>query len=449
MDFQDKNVLIIGSGRTGTGIAKVLKKLGANVLVNDGGEESKLEIYLKQLRELGIEYVIGHHPSYLLDNKPDFIIKNPGIPLDTPFLQECISRNIPVFTDIEFVNSINSAPVIAITGTNGKTSTTSFVGHMFKEAGRKTAVGGNIGFSLAEQVYQKDLELIVAEVSSFQLECTKRFRPKISLITNFSPDHLDRHKTYDEYINQKKKIFLNQTFEDFAILNHEDSVCKKIAKECKAQVYWFDTKNKVEQGVYVKEGNIIWCEDNIDEVICSSNILKVPGNHNLQNIASGIIIGKILGLTNNQIVEAVLSFVGVEHRLEYVDTIQGVKYYNDSKATNTDSTLKALDSFEKKVIVLLGGYDKGEDFAKLSSYVMTKAKKAIVFGATGDKIRKSLDDAKYTSYHQAKTFEEAVKLSKELSRENDIILLSPACASWDEFDNFEERGKAFKELIYK
>ena len=449
MDFQGKYVLVMGAGRTGTGVAKVLKKLGAKVVVNDGGEKDKLLGDINQLEAMDIDYVLGHHPTYLLDNKPDFMVKNPGIPLDISFIKECMDRNIPIYTDIEFVVNFNKAPLVAITGTNGKTSTTSFVGHMFNKASWRAAVGGNIGYSLPETVFQKDLDVIIAEVSSFQLECTENFKPKISLITNFSPDHLDRHKTYEEYILQKKKIFANQTSEDFTILNQEDPICRKIHKDCKAQVYWFDSKNKVEEGVYIKDNSIIWCKGGKEEVVCSTNLIKVPGNHNLQNIAAGVIIGKILNLSNEEIANGISSFVGVEHRLEYVDTILGVKYYNDSKATNTDSTLKALDSFEKPVIILLGGYDKGEDYSKLANYVAAKAKKVLVFGATAKAISKSLDEVGYTHYWKVERFEEAVKLSKELVQKDDVILLSPACASWDQFNNFEERGKAFKELIYK
>ena len=447
--FQGKKILILGAGRTGTGIAKVLHKIGAKVIVNDGGDKKNLEKDIRAFEQLGIEYVIGEHPLSLLEPKPDFIVKNPGIPLEIPFLQECLHRNIPIYTDIELIDSLNEAPLVAITGTNGKTTVTSFIGHMFKTADFKTAIGGNIGVSIAESIYKVDLDVIVAEVSSFQLECTKRFKPKASIITNFSPDHLDRHKTFNNYVNQKKKIFANQDDGDFTLLNYDNETCVSISQETKGKVYWFSAYREVPRGAYIDGDDIIWADGDVKEKICSAQEIRILGSFNQENILSGVIIGKLFSIPNETIKEAIRSFNGVEHRLEFVDEINGVKYYNDSKATNTDSTIKALSSFDDSVIILLGGYDKGEDFSQLSSLLKKKAKKIVLFGATGERIKGYLNTVEYSNYNQVKTFEEAVRLAQSLAEVGDTVLFSPACASWDEFKNFEQRGHFFKELIYR
>lgn len=447
--FSGKKILIIGAGRTGTGIAKVLHKIGAKVIVNDGGDKSNLLDNIKIFEELGIEYVIGHHPLSLLDSKPDFIVKNPGIPLEIPFLQECVNRNIPIYSDIELIDYLNNAPVVAITGTNGKTTVTSFVGHMFKTANYKVAVGGNIGVSIAESIYGVDLDVIVVEVSSFQLECTYNFKPKASIITNFSSDHLDRHKTFSNYVNQKKKIFANQGNDDFTVLNFDNELCVDISRGTKGNLYWFSTKGEVPRGAYIKDGDIIWNDGNGSSKICSAKEIRLLGSFNQENILAGIIIGKLFSISDEKIKMAVKTFNGVEHRLEYVGEINKIKFFNDSKATNADSTIKALNSFDEPVIILLGGYDKGEDFSILANMVKKKAKKVILFGATGERIRVYLNTVEYRSYDFVNTFEEAVELAKNIAEAGDKVLLSPACASWDEFKNFEQRGNFFKELIYR
>ncbi|SES73104.1 UDP-N-acetylmuramoyl-L-alanine--D-glutamate ligase [Anaerobranca gottschalkii] len=449
MEFKGKYILIVGAGRTGIGIAKVLHDLGAKVIVNDGGEESKLEKDLSILKSLGIEYVVSKHPFELLHPKPEFIVKNPGISLEIPFIQYALSLGIPVISDIELINSLNTAPLVAITGTNGKTTVTSFIGHLFAKANYKEAVGGNIGISIAESIYKKDLDIIIAEVSSFQLECTFNFKPYVSVITNFSPDHLDRHKTFENYINQKKKIFLNQDDNDHTVLNFDNKICRDISSETKGNLYWFSAEREVPQGAYIEGNDIYWKRGSYKELICSAEIINILGNFNRENILAGVIVGKIFNLSNEVITEGIRTFNGVEHRLEFVGEINGVKYYNDSKATNSDSTIKALEAFKEPVTLLLGGYDKGEDFWALVQKVKEKCKKVILFGATGERIRGFLNKVEYRNYYHVKTFEEAVFLAKEKANPGEIVLLSPACASWDEFQNFEQRGRFFKELIYR
>lgn len=447
MEFKGKYILVLGAGRTGLGIAKVLHSLGANVTVNDGGDPAKLKHDIEILEELGVNHCIGHHPLELIDPRPEFIVKNPGIPLEIPFLRKCSEMNIPIITDIELINHLNDAPLVAITGTNGKTTVTSFVGHLFSTAGLKTAVGGNIGVSIAESIYQKQLDVIVAEVSSFQLECTIDFKPKISVITNFSPDHLDRHKTFDNYVAQKKKIFSNQDSSDATVLNMDNEVCKNISKESRGNIYWFSSNQKVTKGAYIENDKVYWCKEGTTEEICPISVINILGKFNQENILAGIIVGKLMGLENKEIIKAIESFKGVEHRLEYVGEIDCIRYFNDSKATNTDSTIKALEAFKEPVILLLGGYDKGEDFEQLANLVKSKAKKVVLFGVTGERIKGYLNTVEYTSFIQVKTFEEAVLKAKEAAKKGDIVLLSPACASWDEFQNFEQRGRFFKELI--
>lgn len=447
--FRGKKIIILGAGRTGTGIAKVLHKIGADVIVNDGGDIKSLKEDIRVFEHLGIKYIIGDHPLSLLEPKPEFIVKNPGIPLEIPFLQQCLSREIPIYTDIELIMYLNEAPLVAITGTNGKTTVTSFIGHMFKTAEFSTAVGGNIGVSIAETIYGMDLDVIVAEVSSFQLECTNKFKPKAAVITNFSPDHLDRHKTFENYVDQKKKVFANQDENDFTVLNYDNKLCRDISKETKGGLYWFSSTKKVPRGAYIQGEDVFWIDGGLTERICSASEIKILGTFNQENILAGLIIGQIFSIPKAAIIESIRTFNGVEHRLEYVDTINGVKYYNDSKATNTDSTIKALDSFQEPVIILLGGYDKGEDFRKLASLIKIKAKKVVLFGATRERIEGYLNTVEYSTYLQVKTFEEAVKVAKELAEAGDTVLLSPACASWDEFKNFEQRGQFFKELIYR
>jgi UDP-N-acetylmuramoylalanine--D-glutamate ligase len=449
VDFKGKYILVVGAGRTGVGIAKVLHDLGAKVIVNDGGDESKLEKDLNILKNLGIEYVVSRHPFELLHRKPEFIVKNPGISLEIPFIQYALSLDIPVISDIELINSLNSAPLVAITGTNGKTTVTSFIGHLFAKANYRAVVGGNIGVSIAETIYKKDLDIIIAEVSSFQLECTFKFKPYVSVITNFSPDHLDRHKTYENYINQKKKIFLNQNNNDYTVLNFDNKICREISDETKGKIYWFSAEREVLQGAYIEGNNIFWKTESCKELICSTEIINILGKFNRENILAGVIVGKIFNLPNEIIIEGIRTFKGVEHRLEYVGEIKGVKYYNDSKGTNSDSTIKALEAFEDPVTLLLGGYDKGEDFLALVHKVKEKCKKVILFGASGERIKGFLNKVEYSNYLHVKNFEEAVSIAKENAQPGDIVLLSPACASWDEFQNFEQRGRFFKELIHR
>ncbi len=430
--------------KSGYAASQLLKKLGANVTVNDRTPFEQNAIAQK-LKSEGFNVICGEHPLSLLDNNPFCIVKNPGIPYSNPLLVEAIERNIPIYTEIELAYLISEAPFIGITGSNGKTTTTTLALNILKEGNKNPLVAGNIGTVACEVAEIATSEnIIVTELSSFQLMGIEEFRPKISLVTNIFEAHLDYHGTKEEYIRAKANVFKNQTEEDFAVVNFDDENVLEMVKECKATIVPFSSTKVVSNGAYVKNGSIFFQESEVIEI----KKIVLPGKHNLENILAAVAVAKLLGVDNEAIERVLTTFTGVEHRLQFVTEIQQRKFYNDSKATNILATQKAIVSFQKPVILIAGGLDRGNDFDDLIPY-FKNVKNMVTYGQTSQKLIDSAKKAGLKAIKSVDNVEEAVKEAFTHSEVGDIILLSPACASWDQFKTFEERGNKFIQAVHK
>lgn len=443
-NFQNKNVLVLGMAKSGYAASKLLKKLGATVTVNDRTPFEQNEIAQK-LKSEGFNVVCGEHPLSLLNDQPFCIVKNPGIPYTNPLLLEAVKRNIPIYTEIELAYLISEAPFIGITGSNGKTTTTTLALNMLQEGNKKPLVAGNIGTVACEVAENANEEnIIVTELSSFQLMGIESFRPKISLITNIFEAHLDYHGTKDEYIRAKANIFKNQTENDFAVVNFDDENVMAMATQIRAKIIPFSTTKIVQDGAYVQNGFVFFKEKKVIEV----EKIVLPGKHNLENILAAVAISKLLDVENDAIEKVLTTFTGVEHRLQFVTEINKRKFYNDSKATNILATQKAISSFQKPVILIAGGLDRGNGFDDLIPY-FKNVKKMVTYGQTADKLIESAEKAGMKAAKSVDNVEDAVNEAFAHSEVGDIILLSPACASWDQFKTFEERGNKFIQAVHK
>ncbi|CDZ74739.1 UDP-N-acetylmuramoylalanine-D-glutamate ligase [Peptoniphilus sp. ING2-D1G] len=432
--YENKNILILGFGITGRSALKCLSNFNVNIYIYDENIES-----LKKYSD----YIFKIYKSSDLKSI-DFIVKSPGIKPDHPILTEAEKNKIVVKSDLEvFYEICKCKNLIAITGTNGKTTTSSLVENILKEK-YKTYLVGNIGKSVFDVALEaKEEECVVIEASSFQLEYVNKFRPKISIITNITSDHLDWHKTVQNYKNAKYKIFANQSSEDFIIIN-ENSELKY--KSISPKKYFFSTEKVVDRGIFLKDNAIYFKdEDEIDKIIDISEI-KIPGKHNIENIMCAINVAKVLNVPKNMIYKSVRNFMGVEHRIEFVRELRGVKYYNDSKGTNPDSTIMAIKAMDDNIILIAGGYDKGADFDNMLDMAKKKIKTMVLFGQTADKIQAVAKKYGIKMYI-VKNMEQAVELSYSIAETEDIVLLSPACASWDMYESYEKRGEHFKKLV--
>lgn len=446
MDLKDKRVLIIGMALSGIAAAEVLCRIGAKVTVNDKKDFDELKD-IEALKKYDVNFELKKDPIGLVDDA-DLIVVSPGVPLDQPFYKAAISKNIPVISEIELAYRMSKSPIIAITGTNGKTTTTSLTYEIFKNAGIKCALAGNIGKPLIKEIFNSGLDtLMIVEVSSFQLETAYDFKPKISAILNITPDHLNRHKTMENYINMKAKIFKNQDKSDFTVLNCDNAITKDLSSKAKSNVVFFSRKIYLDRGIYVKDGYMYDNLDGLNKEIIKISDIYIPGNHNIENALAAAAIARIYGIDIKVISDTLKSFKGIEHRVEYVRTIKGVKYYNDSKGTNTDASIKALEALKEPIVLIAGGYDKGEDFTIFAKTVKEHCKSVILLGTTKDKLDKSIRETGFNNIYTVDTLDEAVNLSSVLAKEGETVLLSPACASWDMFDSYEQRGKLFKEAV--
>jgi len=430
--------------KSGYAASRLLKKLGATVTVNDRTPFEQNEIAQK-LKSEGFNVVCGEHPLSLVDDQPFCIVKNPGIPYTNPLLIEAVKRNIPIYTEIELAYLISEAPFIGITGSNGKTTTTTLALNMLQEGNKKPLVAGNIGTVACEVAENaKEDNIIVTELSSFQLMGIESFRPKISLITNIFEAHLDYHGTKDEYIKAKANIFKNQTENDFAVVNFDDENVMAMASQIRAKIIPFSTTKIMQDGAYVQNGFVFFKEKKVIEV----EKIVLPGKHNLENILAAVAISKLLGVENDAIEKVLTTFTGVEHRLQFVTEINKRKFYNDSKATNILATQKAISSFQKPVILIAGGLDRGNGFDDLIPY-FKNVKKMVTYGQTAEKLIESAEKAGMKAVKSVDNVEDAVNEAFAHSEVGDIILLSPACASWDQFKTFEERGNKFIQAVHK
>lgn len=438
--FKNKKIFILGMARSGYEAAKLLSDYNNEIIVTDGKEQK--EELVSELESLGVKIVITNNQVSLLDSSFDYVIKNPGIKYDNPVVLKAKELGIKVINEVEMAYSFldKSVNIIGITGSNGKTTTTTLIGEFMKNSFDNVYLGGNIGIPLSNFVRDiKPNSYLILEISDHQLCDMYDFKTNVSVLTNITPTHLDFHKSYEVYQMTKKKIFNNHTCDDLAIINKDDEVSMKITDDIKStKVYYGHDKINLayydEKGIYYDSKLII----KLDDII-------LKGKHNYQNIMSAIIAVKKYGVTDEVIQKVLKKFKGVEHRLEYVDTINGVTYYNDSKATNCVSTITALNSFDKPTILLLGGYDRGHSFHDLDNS-MKNVKCVICFGETKNRIEEFCNDLNIKCYKK-NTLKEAMGVVKDISTPGDIVLLSPACASWDQYDKFEDRGDEFKKLV--
>lgn len=410
-------------GKSGIASARKLVSAGARV----GATDINASIDTGGIEKLGVALELGGHTLKAIEGA-DLIVVSPGVHLDIPILEEARKRGVPIISEIELAYGFLTKPIIAVTGTNGKTTTATLIGEMLKAAKLKAAVAGNIGYPLVE-VDDSKLDYVVAEISSYQLETIDKFKPRISVILNIQPDHLERHHTMQGYIDQKARIFMNQTGDDCVVYNQDDPKVCEMVKGARAKIIGF---SKTHPGI----------------ITLGPDEIKIPGRHNLENSLAAASAAYLCGVSKDAVAEVLRTFPGVEHRIEYVITVDGVEFYNDSKGTNPDSTLVAIDTFPGRGIVLiLGGRDKGVGLEPLAQKVKDKVKAVVLVGEASDRFEETLRKVGYRSIHPAGfSMEEAVKKSFSLAEAGDIVLLSPACASFDMFDNYEERGKVFKQI---
>ncbi len=427
--------------------AGLLVKKGATVTISDASKKLVSTRELALLKQKGVNIQTGGHPVSLLSGT-DYVIISPGIRSNLPLLQQARLKNIPVLSEIEVAYTYLACPVIAITGTNGKTTTTSLIGEIFRQSGRKTLVCGNIGLPISAVAAKTDWRsIVVAEISSFQLENIANFRPYISVILNITPDHLDRYPDFKAYARAKKRIYSNQERSDFAVINYDDPASRKSAGKIDPKVVFFSRRKILSSGVFIKNNTIYVRLEGRQLKIIKTNELGLPGPHNLENALAAIACGVLGGVELASMRKTLKIFRGVEHRLELAKTVKGVKYINDSKATNVDSVVKALESFKEKIILIAGGRDKGSPYQPLAKLVKQKVKALIVLGEARAKIKGEL--GMLTQTHEVKSLPAAVKLAQQLAQPGDVVLLSPACASFDMFQNYEQRGRVFKAEVNK
>ncbi len=448
MLVRGKRFSILGAGKSGLAVARLLKTRRAKVFLSEKGKQNKFEDAVKELQEIGVEYEFGENTHRIFET--DYIVLSPGVPIDAPIVKLAREKQIKVLSEIEIAFDQCEAPIVAITGTNGKTTTTTLVGEIFKKAGWNTLVAGNIGIAFSEIVDQAKGEkaIVVLEVSSFQLDAIDTFRPKVSAILNITPDHLDRYKNYEAYIQSKYRIVENQKGYDVFVYNHDDEHARNCADTVNIRTLGFSLKEELKQGAYLAGDDVVLRIGREKEVLINRNEIGIPGPHNLMNAMAAALMTRTMGVEYDVIRETLRAFKGVEHRIEFVRELNGVKYYNDSKATNVDSVFYALGSFKEPIILIAGGKDKGNDYSKIKEFVEQNVKAIVTVGKGAEKIEKFFNGMK--PIHSAGlSMEEAVRLAREAAAPGDIVLLSPACASFDMFDNYEHRGKVFKELVNK
>lgn len=443
-DWQDKTIAILGLGRSGIAAAKVLSELGADVIVSDSRPAEELAAAISELPE-GVRTEFGGHSSACLDC--DLMVVSPGVPLSLPVLQAAQADGVEVIGEIELAFRLSKAPVVAITGTNGKTTTTTLVAEVLKAGGLKAPLGGNIGIPLVGLAQQEDVDVLVAEVSSFQLESVDRFRPKVGVWLNFSDDHLNRHGSRETYWGLKRRLFDKQGPEDIAILNADDPAVSVLVSELPSRIIPFSLKGEIERGVTVSEGWIVYRREDAELPLMPVADVRLRGAHNLENCLAAAAVGFAMGIAPAAIAEAIRSFGGVEHRIEPVLVHEGVSYYNDSKGTNYDSTVKAIESFSEPLVLIAGGRDKGGAIAPLIEAICQRVGHTVLVGESAPYFERVLKASGYEAISLATDLKDAVRLAGQNSQPGGVVLFSPACTSFDMFRNYEERGQAFKQAV--
>lgn len=444
--MKNKKILVIGLGVSGIACVKGLNELMADIVVYDDSTKEELKEKLKELEGINAKYYLGNDDFHIEDI--DLAIKSPGIKYEIPLIQKLFSKNIKVISDVEAAYLITKATIVSITGTNGKTTTTTLVGEIIKESKRKYKITGNIGFGMfLDALNAQSDEILVAETSSFQLAGTYDFKPHVSVLTNISPDHLDFHNTLENYIEAKFKNINNQDENDFAILNYEDEIIRNYSKNIKAKKMFFSSERVLDEGLFIKK-NKIYYKNNEDLIfIIDVSDIFIPGKHNVENAMAASGAALALNISPEVIRYVLKEFKGVEHRLEYSGEYNGIKFYNDSKGTNPDASIKAIQGIEKPIILIAGGYDKKSKFDEFIKSFDNKVKALILLGQTAEDIETCALKYGFNNIYKVQNMDEAVMVSYELAVAGDNVVLSPACASWGMYPNYEVRGRDFKERV--
>lgn len=449
MDLQQKKIVVVGCGISGIGAAKLLRAVGACPILYDENEKNSVQSVKEKLGDASaIEVVIGALPQEILEQAEGLVL-SPGVPVDTPFVEQFRERNIPVLGEVELAYECAKGDVLAITGTNGKTTTTALTGQIMEEYFSSVFIVGNIGNPYTTAALEtKEETVTVAEISSFQLETTLQFHPKVTAILNITPDHLNRHHTMENYVAVKESITKNQTKEDTCVLNYEDEYTRAFGESCPASVIYFSSQRPLENGYYLEGENICVSKAGAKEVLMNIHEMQLLGTHNVENVMAAIAMASAYGVPMENILATVKKFQAVEHRIEYVATKKGVDYYNDSKGTNPDAAIKGIQAMNRKTVLIGGGYDKQSEYDEWIESFQGKVKCLVLLGQTKEKIA---DCAKRHGFHEivmTESLEEAVKVCAETAKPGEAVLLSPACASWGMFPNYEVRGKMFKEMVH-
>jgi len=447
LELKDKKVLVVGAGKTGLSTARFLLRRGAEVTVTDSQEKDKLDGELDQLLKNGVRAVLGNYP-HVQPGIYDLLVVSPGVPPDVSPVVAAREQGIPVTGELELAYRCARAPIVAITGTNGKTTTTSLVGKIFQAAGRRTLVGGNIGTTLVDVIEgYGPQDMVVAEISSFQLETAQQFRPRVAVILNIAPDHLDRHGTMENYTAAKARIFARQRPQDFTVLNYDDPRTRALAGQVPGRVIFFSRRHNLEEGVLVRGEKIIVRLAGVESEVLDIGELAIPGVHNLENALAAVAAAYVMGVVPVVLAQTLRTFAGVEHRLETVAEINGVRYINDSKGTNPEASIKALEAFDRPIVLLAGGRNKGSNFTAFARRVREKVRVLVLLGECADEIERSAREEGFVAVKRVPGFREAVLEAYRAALPGDVVLLSPACASWDMFRNYEERGNLFKSIV--
>jgi UDP-N-acetylmuramoylalanine--D-glutamate ligase len=447
MELKNKRVLVVGLGKSGLSAAMFLRAQGARVTVSDTRSAVALANEIPALLDAGIMVESGGH-GLLTFRRQDLIVISPGVPMDTPEVKQAKAFGLPVIGELELASRFLQGHVVAITGSNGKTTTTTLLGKIFSDAGLPALVGGNIGLPVIDLVAKSTPETTsVLEVSSFQLETVEEFHPHIAVVLNITPDHLDRHGSFENYAAAKTRITERQTPDDFLVLNAEDKAAQMVALKTKAQIYWFSGRRPIKQGAFVYGESIVFLarEGAKTEPVMPVSEIHLKGSHNVENVLAAVCAARLAGISAESIRSAVASFKAVEHRLELVKSLNGVEFYNDSKATNVDAAMKALASFGGGIHLILGGKDKDSDYSLMTELLKERVKAVYTIGTAAEKIERQLHGV--VKMVQAETMQTAVSEAAKAAVSGDVVLLSPACSSFDQFENYEHRGRVFRQFV--
>jgi UDP-N-acetylmuramoylalanine--D-glutamate ligase len=447
LDLKDKKVLVVGLGKSGRAAALFLRRRGAQVTVSDVRSADQLAQQIPSLLEAGIIVEAGGHGMHTFHSQ-DLIVVSPGVPLNTPELVQASNLGLPIIGELELAAHFLKGKILAVTGSNGKTTTTTLLGEILAAGGLQTLVGGNIGVPVIELIDDStDASWSVLEVSSFQLETTQHFHPAISVILNITPDHLDRHGSFENYAAAKERIFAAQSAEDSLVLNADNTPCEEAAARSTARIYWFSIEHAVPQGAWLQQGAVVYraAENAATEYVMPLSGIPLKGAHNIENVLAAVCAARLAGVSAESIRSSVESFQAVEHRLEYVATRHGVAFYNDSKATNVDATAKAIAAFSGGIHLILGGKDKGSPYTVLGELLRERVSAVYTIGAAAGKIESELRGV--VSLYSCETLEKAVAAAFAAARSGEVVLLAPACASFDQFESYEHRGRVFKQLV--